>query len=234
MKHRTKNTITEADQFFTAEAGERISKQLLQSAIEELHGTIKECLKSRPIPDSITFISVNVCGEQLYIPYAISNDLRTRMHDAVERLKPFSREDIPHQTVNAHRELFAALFAWGYLLPENEWNDQIKHSYTGESIEATNEAYVVSVVRNFLSGNEAQDGVSWIAGNGNIRLCYDTNYQGSLERILCNLRDSDLNTTDRMVTAELLLKTYPSLTEIHEHPKQVLEAVIGFIGDSTG
>jgi len=88
------------------------------------------------------------------------------------------------------------------------------------------------VFRNFLSGEESRGGTPFLADAGNSRLCFDTTYQGMVERILCDycgVGGAAFTAIDRMETAASLLKAYPSLRAIHQQPQQVLEAVIGFV-----
>ncbi len=222
---------TQTELFFTPEASDQISKRVLDRHIQELKVAVCECLCTRPMSNTIPVVPVKVCGEEFFIPYSPHVEAYARVRAAVERLTPIKRSDVPPETVEEFRQLFAALFAWGHLQPEKDWENQIQRFSPGESSEQWDEAYVVSVFRNFLSGSEADGGTPFMADSGNIRLCFDLNQTGMLERILldhCECR-GPIDSIDRMEAATFLLSEYPSLSQIHRNPHPVLEAVIGFV-----
>jgi len=222
---------TQVEQFFTPEASVDIAERVLDNAICELKVAVCECLISRPMSDSIPVVPVDVCGDRFLIPYSPDSEAYDRVSSAVKRLGPIERSEVPPETVDKFRQLFAALFAWGHLHPEGDWSDQVERFSLGESCEQWEEGYVVGVFRNFLCGDAGQGGIAFMAG-GDLRLCFDTQHQGMLERVLidhCESSNGTLASIDRMNAAGLLLQEYPSLSQIHQKPQQVLEAVIGFV-----
>lgn len=218
--------------FFTPVARDRISWQLLRDTISALREAVETCLSSRPQPDSIPAISVHVCGERFWIPNRPGEEAFKRLRIVMERLGPLKRSDVPIETVNALRRMFAALFAWGHLEPVEDWRNQIQYSPTEGTVQQANEQYVQGVIRNFLSGNAAEGGEFFVAGTGSMRLCFDTGYGGMLERVLCDhcgLGGSELSAVDRQATAASLLEKYPSLKAMHSHPQEALEAAIEYV-----
>lgn len=140
------------------------------------------------------------------------------------------RREVDAAAIVQYPELFAALFAWGFLHPEEEWGDVIR--WEREPSGTCREADKRDTLRVFagFSHGEQECGISFQSGDR--RLYFDSAYQGRVARVMADCMETaplDLCRLDRVAIVDELLQTYPQLDGLFPDARTVLEAMVEII-----
>lgn len=222
---------------FAPEAEMEHADSLLKQALSEVRAAIGACMHNIPETGFRLAKPIRVGDRVFHIPEHPDKEAAQSLQNAIERIigkEPWSgirREEVQDAAITQYPELFAALYVWGYLHCEPEWDDVIRRE--PEPRDTSAEAYkrdVFQVFMGFLHGS-AESGVRFISGDR--QMCFNSEYQGRVARVVADclgVATSELcNGQEPAEVAQILLKTFPNLRGLSQHPEVVLEAMMAVL-----
>ncbi len=210
---------------------------LLQQALCEVRTAIEACMHHIPETGFRLAKPIRVGGKVFHIPENPNKEAARALQVAIERIvgkEPWSgirRSEVDTATVTQYPELFAALYVWGYLHREQEWDDVIQRG--PEPRDTSAEAYTRDVFQVFtaFSHGSAESGIRFQSGDR--QMCFNSEYQGRVARVVADclgVAVSELcNGSEPAEVAQILLKTFPNLRGLAQHPEVVLEAMVAVL-----
>jgi hypothetical protein len=220
---------------FKTEAAREHADHLLSTLLATIRTGIEQCLHKVPEPAHYLTNAIRVRDQVFNIPAFPNAEAQKALQTSLVSLIGDStcgglrRSHIDDRAIAQFPELFAALFAWGYLHPESEWEDVVCH----EPVQGTcGEQYpkeVLAAFQGFLRGSE-ESGIRF--RNGEFRLCFNADYLGRTLRIIADnmaVSDSDVATLQPSVVVQMLVQKFPALKGLCEHSEATLEAMIAVI-----
>lgn len=218
------------------EAARALGEALLKRQLEAVRSAIEHCLHAVPGLGNSLMTAIDVYGHVYRIPAHPNQVVRAQLYDAIASLIGTSpsggiqRQQVSDDAIARHPEFFAALYAWGYLYPEEEWNDVINAVPSRQSVTEELNADVLRVFFSFLHGSE-ESGLHFNIGDR--QLCFDTAATGLVMGVIAHCSGESLSNICRLdpgKTAKALLEKYPDLHTLDRDAQGVLEAVVVVCG----
>jgi hypothetical protein len=220
----------------TPEAKRERATALLTQALAEIRGMIGACLSGVPETGGRLAKPVRVGGRVFHIPLNPNAAAIRSLNEALQTVfgswphDGLRRSEVEDAAIGRHPELFAALFAWGYLHPEEEWGDAIlwerEPSGTCREVDKRD---ALRVFAGFAHG-EQESGIPFQSGDR--RLYFDSAYQGRVARVMTDCMEAaprELCRLSRMAIVGELFQTYPQLERLFPDARTVVEAMVEII-----
>jgi len=223
------------------EAAQRHAASLLNQALSKVRGATEACLRDVPETGRMLARPVMVGGTVFRIPLTPNVTALRSLNEELQaifgsiRLHGLKRADIDTAAIRQHPELFAALYAWGYLWPENEWGDVIQ--WVREPPCTGGEADRRDILQVFTGFAHGAEGSGIHFRSGDRRLCFDSAYQGRAARVMSDCMEvgpQELCDLDRMEIVSALLQHYPELSGQFQDVSAVLEAMVEVVQKGEG
>ena len=248
MTHPTNVEQPEQDfKPFESGAAEMYANLLLRDQLADIRTALEECLRAIPDPGVPLTVSIEVYGQMYHVPAHPNSEALRRLASSLHPiLGPFTfdgqqyqrtkrkpdrllRSGMSNDAITQHPELFAALFAWGYLHPEEEWEDVIRMA---PSQMVTGEQYRADVLRTFTAflHGSPESGIRFNVGDR--QFCFNPDAQGYVARVIalcCVVSPSEICLLERGEVVRMILQKHPDLRGIDSDATTVIEAMVAVI-----
>lgn len=215
---------------FTPEASRQKADALLRRALTGIRSAVEACLHSAA-EKQLPAKKVRVGDRAFPVPEIACPDFASALGLAMKTIAGPSmlwglrRSEVTNEAIAQYPQVFAALYAWGYLYPQQAWEDVIRWEDSPKET-AENASEVLQVFIGFLHGTEGS-GIRFRSGGS--ALCFDSSYQGRIAEVMAacmQITVQELCRLDRMTVVNALLRTHPALKRLCEDPRKVLEAMV--------
>ncbi|MDD5041109.1 MAG: hypothetical protein PHX87_00295 [Candidatus Peribacteraceae bacterium] len=220
----------------TPEAAQREADILLKQALAAVREVVETCLHGIPAPRRRLAKPVRVGGTVFRVPDTPSDSAEHSLSYALQAVfgsktpVGIQRAEVSTEAIARHAELFAALYAWGYLYPEEEWEDVIQWEPEPPcTASEANRRDILQVFTGFAHGSDG-DGIAFQSGDQ--RMCFNPAYQGRVARVIADCMEvapQDICRLERMEVVHALLETYPQLGNLFPDPGMTLEAMVEIV-----
>jgi hypothetical protein len=233
---------------FNPETARQRADELLREALGGVRHAIEKCLEDTPKEKPIkrvrvgnTVFGIPASPELGHAPlwrldYTLNCALEQICEDAKTKgVVGIHRKDVDESSISRHPELFAALYAWGYLWPREDWEDVIRwEPEHPASLGEMSEEEVLQIFMGFAHGTEGV-GITFVSSGR--RMCFDPAYLEPVRRVIMKcmgVGPQEILTLDRMQVVRMLLEKYSGLRQCLQDSEIVLEAMVEVIQRGEG